>query len=389
MARPIRETPVLKGEDAFREYVDGNYDSSADYWLFKLDGSIVDDGTNYFSREVINESGKEVPEKIEGSEFTGSRVAALVNAIGIENAEKMLGINWNNSDLFNKITLKDVGLTDEQIKTVQHSGEFNVKLTDEQKLQLIGEALMAQNGGSWDSTNKQWDTGSLKIPGLENNDSLGVIRDAKTGKYTFFTAGLDFTSEDNAFSVYDDGNGGYKDRNDVSYEDRDNTDVTFWMKNVFTGEYIAKEPFENAFTSIDNTNNPRQTLISEYFKMYLVDSNAWRKDTYGVNQVGVFNGALTMEGLMLDMLGKDRPGAKSTLYHPMSRFAGSENCFGPMADNKVSGSTNINGKKVDNWTNPNIPGSGAYYFQQQLNLYHSLGIYNGYQFNIHLKGKLR
>ncbi len=87
-----------------------------------------------------------------------------------------------------------------------------------------------------------------------------------------------------------------------------------------------------------------------------------------------------MEGRVLDMQGKDRRKAKSTLYHPMSRMAGSDNCFGPMADNNVFGTNNEN---VDNWKNPNIQGSGAYYFQQQLNLYHSLGIYNGYQFNIH------
>ncbi|MBC6714032.1 hypothetical protein [Treponema sp. Marseille-Q3903] len=164
----------------------------------------------------------------------------------------------------------------------------------------------------------------------------------------------------------------------IIYEDRDNTDVKFWMKDVFTGTYIANENFENAFTSIDNINNPRQTIVSEYFKMYLVNSNPWRKNAYGVDQVGVFNGAVTMEGRTLDMTGKDRPGAKSTLYHSMSQNAGSENCFGPMSD-----------KNVGNWNSKQSIGTGAYYFNKQLERYRELRIYNGYQFNIHLKGKLR
>ena len=96
-----------------------------------------------------------------------------------------------------------------------------------------------------------------------------------------------------------------------------------------------------------------------------------------------------MEGRVLDMLGKDRPGAKSTLYHPMSRLAGAENCFGSMANNDIFGNSKVGNKYIDNCSNSKIVGSGAYYFQQQLNLYRSLGIYNGYQFNIHLKGRLK
>ncbi|QTQ14984.1 hypothetical protein HRQ91_11220 [Treponema parvum] len=351
-----------------------NYDSSGDYWKFKLDGTIEDDGKDYFSREIIKENGEFGSEKIEGSDFTGSRVAALIKAIGFENAEKMLGKDWNNSDLYSTAVLKEIGLTDDQITKVQHSGKFNISLTDEQKSKLLGEALITSNGGSWNDKTGTWNTGSLKIPGLEHNDSLGVFRENKTGKYTFFTAGLDFTREDDAFSVYEGG----KKATDITYEQRDNTDVRFWMKDVFTGEYIANETFNNAFTSVDNTNNPSQTLVSEYFKMYLVNSNPWRKANYGVNKVGVFNGAVTMQGLTLDMTGKDRSGAKSTLYHPMSQYAGSENCFGPMSDNNVTG-----------WNKSSVTGSGAYYFNQQLALYENFHIYNGYQFNIHLKGRLK
>ena len=67
----------------------------------------------------------------------------------------------------------------------------------------------------------------------------------------------------------------------------------------------------------------------------------------------------------------------------MSQFAGSENCFGPMSDFGVG---NFNSTNPINNSNGY---TGAYYFQQQLNLYQNLGIYNGYQFNIHLKGRLK
>ena len=374
------------GEDFFNAYVDGTYDSSADYWLFKLDGSIEDDEKYYFSREVVNEKGEYEPEKIKDSDFNGSKSLALLRALGLENVQnKMLDEPITSLEQIPKDVIQSaLGLDIDKIPSSEYKALF-----ENNKEKLIAEYLLTSNGVNWNEKTKKWEGGDLKISGLETNDSLGVIRDSKTGKYTFFTAGIDFTREDNAFSVYDDGNGGYKDRKDVSYEDRDNTDATFWMKSIFTGKDIARETFDNAFTSVDNTNNPRQTLVSEYFHMYFVDSNPWRKNAYGVDQVGVFNGAITMEGRVLDMLGKDRPGAKSTLYHPMSRLAGSENCFGSMANNDIFGNSKVGNKDIDNWSNSKIVGSGAYYFQQQLNLYHSLGIYNGYQFNIHLKGKVR
>lgn len=334
-----------------------------DHWRFNLDGTIEDTEDRAIYREIINKNGESDYEKLE--DYEGSRIDALVKTIGIDNFEKMAGVGSTILSFVKSLN------------------------SDESYEHILGEMYMAKHGYTYSEENDMWEGGNGKIPGLGKNDSLGVIRNDKTGEYTFFTAGIDFTREDNAFSVYDDGKGGYKDREDVAYEDRDNTDATFWMKDVFIGKDIARETFDNAFTSVDNTNNPRQTLVSEYFHMYFVDSNPWRKNAYGVDQVGVFNGAITMEGRVLDMLGKDRPGAKSTLYHPMSRLAGSENCFGSMANNDIFGKSKVGNKYIDNWSNSKIVGSGAYYFQQQLNLYHSLGIYNGYQFNIHLKGKVR
>ena len=313
---------ALKNNDwsSFGEYVLGNYDYSADYWKVNLDGTIEKTDEKAFFREYIDEDGVSQTEKIEGSEYAGSDTLALINAVG--------GIK-------NFLSLDKIKGTE-----------------------------------------------NYKVKGLAKNDSLGVTRNSETGKYTFFTAGLDFTREDNAFSVYDDGKGGYKKREEVSYADRDNTDTTFWMKDVFTGKDIHRETFNNSFTSIDNVYH-QNSIVSEYFNMRLIP---YTTKTYGVDTVGLFSNAYTATGNQIAIKGNDGKTKGRYLYHPTDQLGTMEGCFGPMSNSGVGGTDN-NGKPV--WNNPNVVGSGAYYFQQQLNLYHSQGIYNGYQFNIHLRGKFR
>ena len=322
-----------------------------DHWRFNLDGTIEDTEDRAIYREIINENGEFDYEKLE--DYKGSRIDALVKTIGIDNFEKMAGIGSSILSFVKSLN------------------------SDESYEHILGEMYMAKHGYTYSEENDMWEGGNGKIPGLGKNDSLGVIRDSKTGKYTFFTAGIDFTREDNAFSVYDDGKGGYKDRKDVAYEDRDNTDATFWMKDVFTGKDIARETFDNAFTSVDNVYH-QNSIVSEYFNMRLINKN-----DYGVSQVGLFYNADTASGNHIGITGYDGVTAGRYLYHPTDQKATMEGCFGPMSD---SGVGNFNS------TNPsdNLNGyTGAYHFQQQLNLYHSLGIYNGYQFNVHLKGKLK
>ena len=111
--------------------------------------------------------------------------------------------------------------------------------------------------------------------------------------------------------------------------------------------------------------------------MHLIDSNEWHKENYGVNQVGVFTDSLLLNGQILNKAGYDGKSTKRTLYHPFGTGAGSENCFGPMSNQGVSG-----------WNDPKKVGTGAYYFNEQLKLFKSWGIYNGYEFNINLQGKV-
>lgn len=333
------------------------YDSSGDYWRFNLDGTIEDTKDRAIYREIIKENGESKYEKLE--DYEGSRIEALVKTIGIENFEKMAGIS---STILNFV--KNLNC-------------------DESYEHILGEMYMAKYGYTYSEENDRWEGGNGKIPGLGKNDSLGVIRNSKTGKYTFFTAGIDFTREDNAFSVYKDGSIPLKDDGTVNrdwdkykkdvYDKVANTSATFWMKDVFTGKDIARETFDNAFTSLDNVYH-KNSIVSEYFNMRLIK---YDPETYGVDTVGLFSNAYTAAGKAIDIGGFDGTSSKRFLYHPTSQYGTMEGCFGPMSDYGVGNSTTQN------------TGTSAYYFQQQLNLYNSLGIYNGYQFNIHLKGRLK
>ena len=48
----------------FSDYVAGNYDSSADYWLFKLDGSIEDTADKAMYKEYVDEMVKEYMKEV-------------------------------------------------------------------------------------------------------------------------------------------------------------------------------------------------------------------------------------------------------------------------------------------------------------------------------------
>ena len=123
------------------------------------------------------------------------------------------------------------------------------------------------------------------------------------------------------------------------------------MKDVFTGKDIARETFDNAFTSLDNVYH-KNSIVSEYFNIRLIK---YDPETYGVDTVGLFSNAYTAAGKAIDIGGFDGTSSKRFLYHPTSQYGTMEGCFGPMSDYGVGNSTTQN------------TGTSAYYFQQQLN----------------------
>ena len=86
-----------KGSEAFAEYVNGNYDSSADYWKFTKDGNIIWDGED----DLFDEDGNLLHKYSRNG--TG-HTDALAEALGITYAEarEMLiaaDYKWENSHL--------------------------------------------------------------------------------------------------------------------------------------------------------------------------------------------------------------------------------------------------------------------------------------------------
>ena len=379
----------LGDETVFSNYVAGNYDSSGDYWLFKLDGSIEDTAEKAMYKEYVDKNGIVRRKKIEGSEYTGSRIKALVEVIGIENVKHMLSSNPKSiQDIPDHVLQSSFGWDEKMIADFKSNPIFinigdQLLQSDEVYNLILGEMLMYENGGTWNSQTGIWNTGELKIPGLGSNDSLGItVQD--DGSYQFFSAGLIFTREADAFEIYKNGKIG---DSDTTYEQRDNTRISAWKRDLFTGETWSVE-FENAATSIDRKSKTSvmvdgdvytgNTLVSDYFKMRLIDSSNYNLSEYGVNQVGIFTDAVTLSGNVLNKAGYDGVTPGRYLYHPFGSGAGSEGCFGPMSDYGVSG-----------YNNPNVSGTGAWHFQQQLDLFKEWGIYNGYEFNIQLTGKVR
>lgn len=379
----------LGNETLFSNYVAGNYDSSEDYWLFKLDGSIEDTAEKAMYKEYVDENGIVRRKKIEGSEYTGSRIKALVEVIGIENVKRMLPSNPKSiQDIPDHVLQSSFGWDEKMIADFKSNPIFinigdQLLQSDEVYNLILGEMLMYENGGTWNSQTGIWNTGELKIPGLGSNDSLGItVQD--DGSYQFFSAGLIFTREADAFDIYKNGKIG---DSDTTYEQRDNTRISAWKRDLFTGETWTVD-FENAATSIDRKSKTSvivdgdvytgNTLVSDYFKMRLIDSSNYHLSEYGVNQVGIFTDAVTLSGNVLNKAGYDGVTPGRYLYHPFGSGAGSEGCFGPMSDYGVSG-----------YNNPNVSGTGAWHFQQQLDLFKEWGIYNGYEFNIQMTGKVR
>ena len=367
---------------------------SRDNWRFNLDGSVEDDGKKYFSRQIVDAHGNVVDQKIDGSDFTGSRAAALIKAIGIDNVRGMLNGSANSiSDLPAEVIASATGCTletAEQMKMNPSMAPDLMREGSETQARLIGELLLYENGSSWDDGSKKWSDGSLRIPGLGYNDSLGVNRN-NDGTYEFFTAGMILNRDDDAFDTWKD------DKGSKDYNVRDNTSVTMWKRDLFSGK-TTETPFNGAWTSIDNAFGNEvtvdghkymgNTIISEYFKMHLIPWVNTKGNDYGVERVGVATEAITLAGDYIRKQGNTKPGEARWLFpHPFGAPATSQGCGGPMSDQTIILPQNYGKKPV--WNNPSIKNTGAWYMDQFLKQVDSSGIYDGYDFNMRIKGKVK
>jgi hypothetical protein len=160
------------GDDAFNSYIDGNYSSKADYWLLKTDGTIVWDGSKDLNAEYYDENGQLHTNDKSEEDYKSSATpyivvkagkdatyaGTLAEYVGEERAEQILsssGKNINDAGSYSKTALMDIfGVSKEVATQMQHTGRLPSNMTPEQKQRLIGEALMANGGMTWDGKSR-------------------------------------------------------------------------------------------------------------------------------------------------------------------------------------------------------------------------------------------
>jgi hypothetical protein len=241
----------LQGQTGIQRAMLDAYDSSGDFWLVKLDGTIVGTaGDPRIWREVINDSGVVTKELVPGSDEIGSQAASLVSLLGESRVIDRLGFNNPMSiDNYDGQTLKDVfGWNDEQLAKNRRTG-ITLNATPEQRAQLLGEALLKSNGYTWNGTGSTWEGNLLNIADVSVNGNVGIIREG--GSYIPFTITSEIYRNADAHKLYT-----YDVKTGAWITDKkylDNTDAYFYHRNLITGE-TRQYQFEGPLNFADNAN---------------------------------------------------------------------------------------------------------------------------------------
>ena len=136
------------GDDVFNRYVDGTYDSSADYWLLKTDGTIVWDGSKDLNVQYYKEDGTTDTKYGHIKDTTGSFSQALLNYVGEERGlqvlSKVAGKEISSISDFSDDVIKSVtGMNSDTLEYLKenHPAEYQ-QIYSANKDKLIAEALM-------------------------------------------------------------------------------------------------------------------------------------------------------------------------------------------------------------------------------------------------------
>jgi hypothetical protein len=227
---------LSKGMSAFKEYAMSSYDSSADYWLTKIDGTVEGTpGDPRMWREVMNDNGEIIKELIPGSMEKGSQAASLFSLFGEDRLLQRLGLTAENAMNINNYddqTLKDVfGWDDDQIKKARSDG-VTLTADDVQRRQLLGEAMLKQNGYVWDDSKNTWSGSSINISDVPVYDNVGIIK--KGENYLPFALNTMIYRDADAHKLYTyDSEAGKWNLNEAY---KDNTDVFVYRRDLITGE---------------------------------------------------------------------------------------------------------------------------------------------------------
>ncbi|MDR1238930.1 MAG: hypothetical protein LBK27_02340 [Treponema sp.] len=260
------------------------YDTSADFWLVKLDGMIAGTpGDPRIWREVLNDDGTVTKELVPGSAEQGSQAASLVSLLGEDRVIKRLGFSDPMSiDNYDGQTLKDVfGWSDEQLKKNQRAG-ITLSANSEQRAKLLGEALLKNNGYTWDGTSNTWEGSSLNIADVPFYGNVGIVKE--NGAYLPFTITSSIYRAEDAYKLfaYDSTANTWNPNEDY----RDNTKAYFYHRNLITGETQAYQ-FEGPLNFVDNADG----------------DNFGANQAYNHPKLGTIQGATVAAGSMNIRLG--------------------------------------------------------------------------------------
>ena len=262
----------VRGEDFFNAYVDDNYDSSADYWLLKTDGTVVWDGSKDLNAEYYDENGQlhtndksEENYKSSATPYTvvkagkdATYAGTLAEYVGEERAEQILsssGKNINDAGSYSKTALMDIfGVSEEVATQMQHTGRLPSSMTPEQKQRLIGEALMANGGMTWDGKSRgntnsfslamsDHDIGQIVINPIYDSDKniIGYDRFGITAEV--YRDELSYSSTRNETSTH------------LAINGKQGLDYMYLYKKDLNGNTIAStmnEPFSKGWQTVAN-----------------------------------------------------------------------------------------------------------------------------------------
>jgi hypothetical protein len=229
-----------------------DYDSSADYWLLKKDGTLVNDGKKELRIETVGDDGKPSWAMVSGSEKETSVAGALVHYLGKERALELLKKDASDISTYDDQTLKDVlGVNDQVIAEMRKDRQFAATVLSNASAvksntfdRLIGEALMKQSGIQ--AVGNSWlgeGAGITLTDGTIHGNA--AIRSLENGQYERYSITAQVTRALGAYDIYKDGKAGELGNG--------NTQLQFTKWSIDSGEAIASIVAGGAWNSVDNT----------------------------------------------------------------------------------------------------------------------------------------
>ena len=265
---------------AFGSYVNAAYDSSADYWLLKVDGTMVWDDSKDLNAEYYDEWGNLKTEKVVEADKNSTYAGTLAEYVGEERAAQILAENHKEIDdagIYSTTALMDVlGVSEEEAIKMQHNGKLPSNITSEQRQRLIGEALMANGGMTWDGQNR----GNINVFSLAMTDDptigqvvINPIYDSNNNITGYDRFGITALVIRDIMSYESTRNR----PNDSNYDSYQGLDFMYYAKKDLNGN-ILDDFYSTGWQTVSN--GYKNTYIPKGNNEYAFDSgDVYRKDT--------------------------------------------------------------------------------------------------------------